>query len=93
MNAQQIAQMKESTKELKQMVEQDEAKKMGYGEYNVYKKLRTTLRRRGKHSDEVAKKLKTVMKNGNHDGDSKDSKGDHSDDEEHHDKKDKKKKD
>ena len=39
-----VAQAKESIKELKQMTEQAEAKKMGYGEYEVFKKLRKTLR-------------------------------------------------
>ena len=51
-------------KELKAGVEQEEAKKMGYAEYNVYKKLRDTFRKKNKKSDEVLKKLKTIMKNG-----------------------------
>ena len=48
-------------KELKQMVEQDDAKKMGFAENIQFKKLRTVLRRRGKHADEVAAKLKKVL--------------------------------
>ena len=43
------------------MVEQDDAKKMGYAELNVFNKLRTVLRRRGKHADEVAAKLKKLL--------------------------------
>ena len=34
-----MCQAKESIKELKQMVDQADAKKMGYGEFNVYKKM------------------------------------------------------
>ena len=59
-----IAQAKESMKELKQMVEQDDAKKMGYAEYNVFKKLRAEFRKRGKKSDEIFRKLKSLLKNG-----------------------------
>ena len=59
-----IAQAKESMKELKQMVEQDDAKKMGYAEYNVFKKLRAEFRKRGKKSDEIFRKLKILLKNG-----------------------------
>ena len=59
-----IAQAKESMKELKQMVEQDDAKKMGYAEYNVFKKLRAEFRKRGKKSDEIFRKLKALLKNG-----------------------------
>ena len=51
-------------KELKAGVEQEEAKKMGYAEYNVSKKLRDTLRKKNKKSEEVVKKLKIVLKNG-----------------------------
>ena len=46
------------------MVEQDDAKKMGYAEYNVFKKLRAEFRKRGKKSDEIFRKLKTLLKNG-----------------------------
>ena len=46
------------------MVEQDDAKKMGYAEYNVFKKLRAEFRKRGKKSDEIFRKLKALLKNG-----------------------------
>ena len=46
------------------MVEQDDAKKMGYAEYNVFKKLRAEFRKRGKKSDEIFRKLKILLKNG-----------------------------
>lgn len=46
-----IAQAKESMKELKQMVEQDDAKKMGYAEYNVFKKLKMLFRKKSKKAD------------------------------------------
>ena len=51
-------------KELKSSVEQEDAKKMGYAEYNVFKKLRDLLRKKNKKSEEVMKKLKIIMKNG-----------------------------
>uniref|UniRef100_A0A7S3I7L3 Uncharacterized protein n=1 Tax=Favella ehrenbergii TaxID=182087 RepID=A0A7S3I7L3_9SPIT len=51
-------------KELKSMVEQDDAKKMGYAEYNIFKKLRALFRKRGKKSDDVFKNLKTLLKDG-----------------------------
>ena len=62
-------------KELKQLVETDDAKKMGYGEYTVLKKLKTKLRKRGKESDRIHKELKVVMKKGGKGGDD-----DHKDD-------------
>ena len=62
-----IAQAKESMKELTQMVDQADAKKMGYGEYEVFKKLRKTLKKRGPKSDQVAKKIHNLMKNGHGD--------------------------
>ena len=37
---------------------------MGYGEYQVYKKLRKVLRHHGNKSNQVYKKVKTVMKHG-----------------------------
>ena len=51
-------------KELKSGVEQEDAKKMGYAEYNVFKKLRDLLRKKNKKSEEAIKKLKIIMKNG-----------------------------
>ena len=51
-------------KELKSGVEQEDAKKMGYAEYNVFKKLRDLLRKKNKKSEETIKKLKIIMKNG-----------------------------
>ena len=59
-----IAQAKEAMKELKSGVEQEDAKKMGYAEYNVYKKLRDSLRKKNKKSEEITKKLKIILKNG-----------------------------
>ena len=54
-------------KELKQMVSQADAKKMGFAEYQVYQKLRKTLRKRGPKSDQVFKKCKNLVKNGHSD--------------------------
>ena len=59
-----IAQAKESMKELKSMVEQSDAKNMGYAEFNVFKKLRAMLRKKTKHSEQVFQNLKTLLKNG-----------------------------
>ena len=59
-----IAQAKEAMKELKSSVDQDDAKKMGYAEYNVFKKLRDIFRKRGKKADEIFKKLKLLLKKG-----------------------------
>ena len=72
-----VKQAKESMKELKQMVETDEAKKMGYGEYNVLKKLRTTLRKRDSKAGRVYKDLREVMRNqeGEHGDDRGDDRG------------------
>ena len=49
------------------MAEQADAKKMGYGEYEVFKKFRKTLRQKGAKSDQVYRKVKNVMKNGHSD--------------------------
>ena len=46
------------------MVEQDDAKKMGYAEYNVFKKLRALFKKKSKKADQVFAKLKTLLKNG-----------------------------
>ena len=46
------------------MVKQDDAKKMGYGEFEVYNKLRKILRKKGAKSNQVYKKVKDVMKHG-----------------------------
>ena len=57
----QIQQAKESMKELKQMVETEQAKKMGYAEFNVCKKLRDTFRKRDAKSNRVFRELKSVV--------------------------------
>ena len=49
------------------MADQADAKKMGFGEYEVFKKFRKTLRKKGPKSDQVYKKVKNVMKNGHSD--------------------------
>ena len=54
-------QAKNSAKELKQNVKQDNAKQMGFKEAKMHEKLRNTLRKRGKHSDEIAEKVKKLM--------------------------------
>ena len=43
------------------MVEQEDAKKMGFAENVQFKKLRTVLRRRGAHADKVAAELKKAL--------------------------------
>ena len=53
------------------MVDQADAKKMGYGEFNVYKKMRQTLRKKGAKSDQCAKKIKNLLNNGHSDSGSK----------------------
>ena len=53
---------KESMKELKSMVEQDMAKKMGYSEYNVMNRLKNVFRKGGKRAEHVYHDLKEVMK-------------------------------
>ena len=75
------------------MVEQADAKKMGFGEFTVFKKLRTTLKKRGAKSDQCAKKIKNLLKNGHSDSsDHKEQKGggDGKDKDKHKSKKDKK---
>ena len=37
---------------------------MGYAEYNVYKKLRATFRKKSKHSEQVYQKLKKLVHDG-----------------------------
>ena len=59
-----IAQAKESMNELKQMVQQADAKAMGYAEYNVFKKLRTLFRKKSKHAEHVFQQLKKLLKDG-----------------------------
>ena len=46
------------------MVQQDDAKKMGFGEFAVYKKLRDTLRKPGPKADQVAAMVKDTIKKG-----------------------------
>ena len=43
------------------MVQEDTAKQMGFKEAKMHEKLRNTLRKRGKHSDEIAEKVKKLM--------------------------------
>ena len=89
-----IAQAKESMKELKAMVDQDDAKSMGYAEFGVFKKLRLLFRKKSKHSDDVYKKLKALMKNGwTGEDKSSDTKGSSSSDKDDKKKDDKKKDD
>ena len=73
-----MQQAKESMKELKQMVEQDQSKKMGVAEYNVCKRLQNVFRKGGKRAEHVYQDLKEIMKHqdGHHD--------DHHHDSHHH---------
>ena len=43
------------------MVETEQAKKMGYAEFNVCKKLRDVFRKRDSKSNRVFKELKSVV--------------------------------
>ena len=50
------------------MVETDQAKKMGYAEFNVCKKLRKTYRSRDSKSTRVFRELKTVLNKNDREG-------------------------
>ena len=57
-----MSQAKDSMKELKNMVDQQEAKAMGFNNYEVYKPLRCALIKPGKKADQIYKRAKVVMK-------------------------------
>ena len=53
---------KESLKDLQSMVEQGEAKAMGFNCFEVYKKFRKALTHPGKKADQVYARVKVILK-------------------------------